>query len=438
MGHLSRLRLPRLGETMEEARVVEWLTPEGAAFARGDILLEVETDKTVVEVPALREGVMRRHLVQPGDMVVLDAEIAEVEADVLGMPASDAPASDAPASDAPASDGHRPRPLPIAQMPVPAERAATGDPTLVERVPASPAARKMAARAGIDLGIVPGTGPKGRVQGRDVRAILPDPGKAGVHSGMLFMQSPAGALALRSVGSGERVVVCLHGLFTDASAWRALPERLADAGLRVLVPDLPGHGASRVDVGSIAAVLDTLGDAIDQLHPEGRLVLLGHSFGAYAAAGIAARLGPRVGGLILSAPAGMGLRINPEFIAAMLQADTEDTLRHALDLLGPEAGPMSGPMLARELARLHVARPGHARMAALVAREGVQAIDIRPFLQAVAVVPHVLLGQQDRIFDWRDGLHLPARVALHISAPSGHLPHLAEPALVQELIKTAF
>ena len=57
------LTLPRLGETMEEARVTDWLVAPGAAFKRGEVLLEVETDKTVVEVPAMQDGVLIAQLV---------------------------------------------------------------------------------------------------------------------------------------------------------------------------------------------------------------------------------------------------------------------------------------------------------------------------------------------------------------------------------------
>ena len=78
MGRVT-LTLPRLGETMEEARVTDWLVAPGAAFKRDDLLLEVETDKTVVEVPALTNGTLSRQLVAPGDMVALDQPIAEVE-----------------------------------------------------------------------------------------------------------------------------------------------------------------------------------------------------------------------------------------------------------------------------------------------------------------------------------------------------------------------
>ena len=80
MGRVTLL-LPRLGETMEEAKVTEWIVVPGDAYARGDVLLEVETDKTVVEVPALSDGTLITQLVAPGDTVALDGPIAEVEQD---------------------------------------------------------------------------------------------------------------------------------------------------------------------------------------------------------------------------------------------------------------------------------------------------------------------------------------------------------------------
>ena len=73
------LPLPRLGETMEEGRIVTWLKQPGDKFKRGEILLEVETDKIVVEVPALQDGVMVRHLAAEADMIPVDAPIARIE-----------------------------------------------------------------------------------------------------------------------------------------------------------------------------------------------------------------------------------------------------------------------------------------------------------------------------------------------------------------------
>jgi pyruvate/2-oxoglutarate dehydrogenase complex dihydrolipoamide acyltransferase (E2) component len=55
---VATLLMPRLGETMDEGTVIRWLVAPGAAYVRGDALLEIETDKTVAEVPALSDGRM--------------------------------------------------------------------------------------------------------------------------------------------------------------------------------------------------------------------------------------------------------------------------------------------------------------------------------------------------------------------------------------------
>ena len=72
------LTMPRLGETMEEGTIAAWLVAPGAAFRRGEAILELETDKTVVEYPALGDGVMGAALVGPGDVVPVGAPIAHV------------------------------------------------------------------------------------------------------------------------------------------------------------------------------------------------------------------------------------------------------------------------------------------------------------------------------------------------------------------------
>ena len=63
------LDMPRLGETMEEGRIVNWLVKTGDRFRRGDVLLEIETDKTVVEYPALGDGLLQERLATEGNGV---------------------------------------------------------------------------------------------------------------------------------------------------------------------------------------------------------------------------------------------------------------------------------------------------------------------------------------------------------------------------------
>jgi len=75
----ASLVMPSLGETMERGTVAGWLVEEGAAFKRGDAIIEFETDKTAVEYPALGDGVLIQQLVSAGDEVELGAIIALID-----------------------------------------------------------------------------------------------------------------------------------------------------------------------------------------------------------------------------------------------------------------------------------------------------------------------------------------------------------------------
>lgn len=390
MGRLT-LRLPRLGETMEEARVTDWLVTPGTAFRRGDVLLEVETDKTVVEVPALADGTLLAQLVQPGDVVALDQPIAEVEAEGV----ADSPPAAAPTV-APTAE-----PEPVAPA---APTDALAD--IPARLAASPAARAAARRAGVDLARIVGSGRRGRVTAADVAGSAQDP--AGV--------------AIHHLAGKDTPIVLLHGLFDDHRGWRDLPHRLGAAGHAVLSVDLPGHGASSA-APSLSAALDAVAAAISQAVPQGPLRLFGHSLGAIFATRLALRLGDRVERVVLSAPAGLGARINGDFTDGMLAAETPAALSRALDLL--DAGPISATAAAQELQRLKALRPGHAALAAELATHGFQQVDIRAELARLTCDLRVIFGTADRILDWRDVEHLPARAAVHLVRGAGHLPHLA-------------
>ena len=422
MGRVT-ITLPRLGETMEEARVTDWLVAPGAAFKRGDVLLEVETDKTVVEVPALTDGTLSKQLVAPGDMVALDQPIAEVE--VKG--ATDAPPPvDAKAPGARSTGGHPEtggypappphRPTDVARTPPPPRgvgmgvggTSGQGTPatTTAHRPAASPAARAAARRQGIDLESLVGTGRRGRITGRDVE------------------QGPQSGIALHRSGTHGPVIVLLHGLFDDHRGWRDLPRRLASLGHRVLVPDLPGHGDSTSQAGSLAIATHL----IDQALPRGPLHLIGHSLGGAIATGLAQRRGDDICSLTILAPAGLGPAINPDFIDGMLGARTPAALAQALALL--DGGPISAMALDQELARLTAARPRQTDLARALAVEGQQKIDITADLAQLRCPLRVVFGTKDQILNWQDVARLPARAAIHLIAGAGHLPHLAAPDLI--------
>ena len=165
--------MPKAGQSMEEGTLVKWRVKVGDVIKKGDVIFDVETDKSVVEVEATEEGRLARIIVNEGQISpVLQpvAFIAESEAAVdaylksapVSAPAP-APAMVAAASAAsvnPQSD------LPHSAFPVPHSNGG--------RVKASPAARKMAQSRGIDLALVgQGSGPGGRILSSDVAAAKP-------------------------------------------------------------------------------------------------------------------------------------------------------------------------------------------------------------------------------------------------------------------------
>ena len=156
--------MPQLGLTMEEGTVSQWVKHEGDAVKTGDVLLEITTDKLTNEVTSEHDGVLLKIVAQEGEDVPVKGLLCYVgqpgEA-VGGAPAA-APAAAAPAAPAP-SAAAAPAAAPVA--------AAAGG----ARVRISPLARKTAAKLGVDVTKLTGTGPSGRIRQQDVLAAASAP-----------------------------------------------------------------------------------------------------------------------------------------------------------------------------------------------------------------------------------------------------------------------
>ena len=146
---------------MTEGIVVAWRKQPGERVERGEIIVEVETDKATVEVESFLAGVVERLLVEEGTKVPVGTPLAMLRVDGEVDRTTKAP---------PAGRMRAPTPAPIPQRaaipsPPPAQ---VRSPTAWARVRASPAARKLAEERGIDLADVTGTGPDGRITREDV------------------------------------------------------------------------------------------------------------------------------------------------------------------------------------------------------------------------------------------------------------------------------
>jgi pyruvate dehydrogenase E2 component (dihydrolipoamide acetyltransferase) len=208
---VTKVVMPKLSEAMESGKIIKWLKKEGDRIAAGDILAEVETDKADVEMEAFGAGVLRKILAQAGSTAPVGSligVIAEPDDDIAAVAAA-APAA-APAAaqppvatpkppenqpamasrpaevpPTPKSEDHaeREKPAPVTASSSSARAAASttvsahaepgtggAPPEGTGRVKASPLAKKIAAQSGVDLKLVQGSGPGGRIIRRDVEA----------------------------------------------------------------------------------------------------------------------------------------------------------------------------------------------------------------------------------------------------------------------------
>ena len=162
---IVEVKVPQLSESVAEATLMTWKKKPGDAVAMDEILIEVETDKVVLEVPAPAAGVMAELVEADGATVASEQVIARIDTDGVGAAA--APAAPAVAASAPAAAAAPAS----ASASAPASSAASTSKAGV----ASPAAAKHMADNGMAAGSVAGTGKDGRVTKGDVLAAVAAP-----------------------------------------------------------------------------------------------------------------------------------------------------------------------------------------------------------------------------------------------------------------------
>ena len=175
---LIDIKVPAFPESVQEGEVATWHKQIGDSVQRDDLLVDVETDKVVLEVVAAQSGVLVEILKEEGAILLSGEIMARLDSSATGG----ADAGSAQASAAVDVDGAQ------------ATAATEG-----EAAPASPAARKMADEKGIDLAAVAGTGKDGRITKEDVVNFVPAPAAAAPVAPVV---SPAPAAPVASVDSG--------------------------------------------------------------------------------------------------------------------------------------------------------------------------------------------------------------------------------------------
>ena len=140
-------KLPDLGEGLTEGEIARWLVSEGQEVAEDDPLVEIQTDKTTVEIPSPAAGVVSRILVAEGQVIPVGTVLV-----VIGGDGSETAEREQPRAERAVS------------------RVQDSGPGPSDRVRATPLVKRLAKRLGVDLETVHGTGPSGRVTEQDVRA----------------------------------------------------------------------------------------------------------------------------------------------------------------------------------------------------------------------------------------------------------------------------
>ena len=157
------VKVPMLSESVSEGTLLEWKKKVGEAVARDEILIDIETDKVVLEVPSPQAGVLVEIVAQDGETVVADQVLARI--DTAATAAAEAPAA------------------------APAEAAPAAAPAAAQSNAAMPAAAKLAAETGVDVNALQGSGRDGRVLKEDVQNAAAKPAAAAAPAVAL----PAGA-----------------------------------------------------------------------------------------------------------------------------------------------------------------------------------------------------------------------------------------------------
>lgn len=195
--------MPKWGLTMKEGKLARWLKSEGESVQAGEPLFEVETDKITNSVEAPIDGVLARIVVPAG-------ETAEVQA-VLGIIA--APGEEV----GPVSGGSAKQETPDSAASTPQASASEGDSGQEEEfVPAMPAARRLAKELGVRLSSVAGSGPKGRITVKDVKAFAESGGGINASPQAIEFAKKKGVDLADVQGSGE------GGKITKADILRAM------------------------------------------------------------------------------------------------------------------------------------------------------------------------------------------------------------------------
>ena len=440
--------LPRLGGAESDARILVWKKAPGESFKADESILEVETDKAVVEVPAPCDGVMGQHLAAVDALVEFDQALAEISvsggaAEPLSRAALAEPAAALAQATVPSGKAAEKSSISLA---ITSGKASLSAKSLgaTGRRTATPIARKLAAQLGVDLSLIEGLGPNGRIVRDDIfqqAAHAPTGVKQRVAQSTSaatsvekMIRTSHGEISARFWNApgqtGAATILLVHGLFGDIDTWAGLAASLAGQGRSVVAFDLPAHGKSPAAPLTIDKIVAALAQVIGTL-PAGPKVLVGHSLGGAIVTRLAASPAVKqVSSVALIAPAGLGTEINQSFIDGMLNAGSTTVLRRELEKLAVRLPAFGSEFMTDLVASLKERSSALEELVSDLSSSGVQQIDIRGELEQLQMPVSIFWGRQDQIIPWTHALNAPPKIALHLISGVGHMPQWESSNLV--------
>lgn len=416
---------PKVSLETNSGTISRWHAKDGDTVSQGQLLFEIDNDKTVVEVDAPHSGILKILKPSTSDEIDVGQSVASLflEGEAISS-ATSKPASEPAAVSSPEATKS-------SETPALDIRSHT---TQAGRTVATPLAKRLAGNAGIDLSQINGSGPSGRIQKKDVIAAIETQQPAASISSQPINGTELNAVWLRK-GEGTPIVL-LHGFASDHNNWRGL-----FAGTQwqqpLLAIDLPSHGASPFDVvDDLDAIAERVETTIQRLNLS-QTIVVGHSFGAAVSARLAVRGNIDIRALGLFSPAGLGPEINTGFVENFVKAKSKESvipwlheLVHAKDAISDAF--ISAVVQQRQNQPLSDAMSAFAKQ---FFADGTQTISITNDLASLEIPVRVVFGKQDRILPFKHSRNLPDNVALHAFDACGHMPHLEKRGLSLRILQ---
>jgi pyruvate dehydrogenase E2 component (dihydrolipoamide acetyltransferase) len=424
---------------METGQISRWYAKDGDTVTKGQLLFEIETDKAAMEVDAPASGIIADISAAEGAVVPVGQTVAWIYDEGEERNAKSTSVVEEPVAAVPVETVIEP----VTSKQAEPKSSQGFEPSSANDVRATPLARRLAREAGVDLASILGSGPKGRVQKKDVESNitvtkpLAVQTKSSVRTNTdVAVISQLNAVWLREGEADRLPIVLIHGFAADLNSWRGLFAG-ASLGHPILALDLPGHGNSpRVvpeSIDDIAAAVEATLAALGVTS----CLLVGHSLGGAVATVTAARGVVDVRSLLLISSGGLGPQVNGAFIKGLIGAKSEASIVPWLKLLVVDESHLTKPFINATVAQAADAelRDTQEAIGHRFFADGTQTFEVRSSIASLAMPVRLIFGAEDRVIPVAQAHGLPGKVGVHIFAGCGHMPQIEERAAVLQILK---